>query len=146
MALSVKQEKFCLEYAKSGNQRQAYINAGYKCKNDNSADASASALLRNPKVKARLAELYKEIENAAIADVIEMQKTLTTIIRQQMEEEVIVVESVGDFMSEARKMNKKPAIKDVISAINTLGKMQGLFVDKVEAEMDMDFNITVKRV
>jgi phage terminase small subunit len=143
LALSVKQEKFCLEYAKSGNQRQAYLKAGYKCKNEASADASASQLLRNPKVKERLAELAEEIKNASIADVTEMQQALTNIIRQQMDEEVIVVESVGDFMSEARTMNKKPAIKDVISAINTLGKMQGLFVDKVQQEVDMDLNITV---
>lgn len=143
MALSVKQEKFCLEYAKSGNQRQAYLKAGYKCKNEASADASASQLLRNSKVKERLAELAEEIKNASIADVTEMQQALTNIIRQQMDEEVIVVESVGDFMSEARTMNKKPAIKDVISAINTLGKMQGLFVDKVQQEVDMDLNITV---
>lgn len=143
MALSVKQEKFCLEYAKSGNQRQAYLKAGYKCKNEASADASASQLLRNPKVKERLAELAEEIKNASIADVTEMQQALTNIIRQQMDEEVIVVESVGDFISEARTMNKKPAIKDVISAINTLGKMQGLFVDKVQQEVDMDLNITV---
>lgn len=141
--LPAKQEKFCLEYAKSGNQRQAYIKAGYKCKNENSMDASASQLLRKPKVKARLAEIYEEIKNASIADVVEMQKTLTSIIRQQLEEEVIVVESVGDFMSEARKMDKKPSIKDVISAINTLGKMQGLFVDKLEADVDMELNITV---
>lgn len=146
MALSVKQEKFCLEYAKSGNQRQAYYAAGYKCKSDEAADSNASRLLRNAKVKARLAELAEEIKNASIADVIEMQQTLTSIIRQELEEEVIVVESIGDFLSEARKMEKKPAIKDVINAINTLGKMQGLFVDKVQQEVDMDLNITVKRV
>lgn len=131
MALSVKQEKFCLEYAKSGNQRQAYIKAGYKCKNDASADASASQLLRNPKVKERLAELAEEIKNASIADITEMQQKLTEIIRQTLDEEVIVVESSGDFMTKARKMTKKPAIKEVISAINTLGKMQGAFVDNV---------------
>lgn len=131
MALSVKQEKFCLEYAKSGNQRQAYLSAGYKCKNEASADASASQLLRNPKVKARLAELAEEAKNASIADITEMQQTLTKIIRQQLTEEVIVVESVGDFMSEARKMDKEPSIKDIINAINTLGKMQGAFVDNV---------------
>lgn len=131
MALSVKQEKFCLEYAKSGNQRQAYLKAGYKCKNDASADASASQLLRNPKVKARLAELAEEIKAASIADITEMQQTLTRIIRQELTEEVIVVESVGDFMSEARKMDKEPSIKDIINAINTLGKMQGAFADNV---------------
>lgn len=32
MALSVRQEKFCLEYARLGNAGQAYINAGYSAK------------------------------------------------------------------------------------------------------------------
>ena len=73
----------------------------------------------------------KEIKNASIADITEMQQTLTKIIRQQMTEEVIVVESIGDFMSEARKMDKNPSIKDIINAINTLGKMQGAFTENV---------------
>ena len=94
MALTIKQEKFCIEYAKSGNARQAYKAAGYQCKNDASVDASASQLLRNPKVKERLAELAEEIKNNSIADIQEMQEVLTTIIRQQMEEEVIVCDPV----------------------------------------------------
>ena len=135
MALSVKQEKFCLEYAKSGNQRQAYLLAGYNCKSDEAADANASRLLRNDKVKARLAELAEEAKNASIADITEMQQTLTSIIRKKMTEEVIVVESVGDFMSEARKMDKEPSIKDIINAITTLGKMQGLFSEKLKIDV-----------
>lgn len=137
VVLPVKQERFCLEYAKSGSQRQAYLKAGYKCSSDETADSNASRLLRNDKVKARLAELAEEVKNASIADITEMQQTLTAIIRQEREEEVIVVESVGDFMSEARKINKKPAIKDVINAINSLGKMQGAFIDKVEVDADI---------
>lgn len=137
LALSVKQEKFCLEYAKSGNQRQAYLLAGYNVKSDETADANASRLLRNAKVKARLAELAEEIKNASIADVVEMQQTLTAIIRKQMTEEVIVVESVGDYMTEARKMDKEPSIKDIINAINTLGKIQGAFTNKVEIDADL---------
>ena len=105
--------------------------AGYNVKSDETADANASRLLRNAKVQARLAELYEEAKNASIADIVEMQQTLTKIIRQQMTEEVIVVESVGDYMSEARKMDKNPSIKDIINAINTLGKMQGAFADNV---------------
>ena len=143
MALSVKQERFCLEYAKTGNQRQAYLLAGYNVKSDEAADANASRLLRNDNVKARLAELYEEAKNASIADIVEMQQTLTKIIRKQMTEEVIVVESVGDYMSEARKMDKEPSIKDIINAITTLGKMQGAFVEKVQQEVDMDLNIVV---
>lgn len=143
LALSVKQERFCLEYAKTGNQRQAYLLAGYNVKSDEAADANASRLLRNDNVKARLAELYEEAKNASIADIVEMQQTLTKIIRKQLTEEVIVVESVGDYMSEARKMDKEPSIKDIINAINTLGKIQGAFIDKVQQEVDMDLNIVV---
>ncbi len=135
LALSVKQEKFCLEYAKSGNQRQAYLLAGYNVKSDETADANASRLLRNANVKARLAELAEEAKNASIADIVEMQQTLTAIIRKQMTEEVIVVESVGDYMTEARKMDKEPSIKDIINAITTLGKMQGLFSEKFKIDV-----------
>lgn len=131
MALSVKQEKFCIEYAKSGNARQAYKDAGYACKNDDVTDAAASRLLSNVKVKERLAELAEEAKNASIADVTEMQQKLTSIIRQEAEEEVIVVVSKGDFMQEALTLTKKPAIKDVISAIEKLGKMQGAFSNDV---------------
>ena len=131
MALSVKQEKFCIEYAKSGNARQAYKDAGYSVKNDRTADANACRLLTNANVKERLAELAEEAKDASIADITEMQQKLTSIIRQEAEEEVIVVVSTGDFMTEAKKMTKKPAIKDVISAIEKLGKMQGAFTDNV---------------
>ena len=131
MALSVKQEKFCLEYAKSGNPRQAYLLAGYKCKTDEATDAAASRLLRNVNVQERLAELAEEAKDASIADIKEMQQALTSIIRKQMTEEVIVVESVGDYVTQARKMDKEPSINDIIKAINTLGKMQGAFTDNV---------------
>lgn len=132
--LTPKQEKFCLEYAKCGNARQAYIKAGYKHKKDSTTDVNACRLLKNDKVKARLAELAEEAKNSSIADIQEMQERLTEIIRQSIEEEVIVVEGTGDGCSEARKMDKKPAIKDVISAINTLGKIQGVFKEKIEVE------------
>ena len=134
MALSVKQEKFCLEYARLGNARQAYINAGYECKNDNATDACASRLLSDAKVQERLAELAEETKNNAIADIQEMQEVLTSIIRQQIDEEVIVNEVLKGTTT-TKKLMKKPAIKDVISAIEKLGKMQGAFSEKVELEI-----------
>lgn len=126
MALNQKQEKFCLAYAKSGNARQSYLEAGYKCKPE-VADASASQLLKNPKVKERLAELYDKVANEKVADIREMQEVLTSIIRKQMDEEVIVVEGDGDGCSSARRMRKEATLKDIVNAINTLAKMQGGF-------------------
>lgn len=128
------QEKFCLEYAKLGNARQAYINAGYKYNKDkpNITDVNACRLLKNDKVKARLAELAEKAEEDSIADIKEMQQILTSIIRQEATEEVIVLNSIkGTF----DKTNKKPALKEVISAVEKLGKMQGAFKDKVELEI-----------
>ena len=134
MALSVKQEKFCLEYAKLGNARQAYINAGYESKSEEAIDANASRLISNDKVQERLKELAQETKNSAIADIQEMQEVLTNIIRQQLDEEVIVNEMLKGVTT-TKKLTKKPAIKDVISAIEKLGKMQGAFSDKVELEI-----------
>lgn len=127
MALSVKQEKFCIEFAKSGNAQQAYKKAGYQCKNDKVVNAAASRLLAQVNIKNRLAELTEEIKNNSIADIQEMQETLTNIIRQQMDEEVLLCDPVSGIQRE----KKKPAIREVINAINTLGKMQGAFVDNV---------------
>lgn len=128
--LTPKQEKFCLEYAKCGNARQAYINAGYKHKKDNVTDAAASRLLSNVKVKNRLAELADEVKNNSIADIQEMQEVLTSIIRQELTEDVILMDPLGVVS----KNKKTAAIKDIISAIEKLGKMQGAFKEKVEIE------------
>lgn len=138
LALNQKQEKFCLAYAKSGNARQSYLDAGYRCKPE-TADASASQLLKNPKVKARLAELAEKAANESIADIREMQEILTSIIRKEMDEEVIVVEGDGDGCSSARRIRKEPSLKDLINAINTLGKMQGAFT----ASLNITGNIPV---
>ena len=137
MLLTPRQEKFCIEYSKCGNARQAYIAAGYSHKKDETTDAAASRLLSTVKVKNRLAELAEEAKNDAIADIQEMQEVLTKIIRQNMTEEVLTADGY--------KMKKTPAVKDIINAINSLGRMQGAFVDRIEAEVDMDLNITVTR-
>lgn len=132
--LTPKQEKFCIEYAKCGNARKAYINAGYKHKKDSTTDVNACRLLKNDKVKARLAELAEEIKDNSIADIQEMQRKLTSIMRQEATEEIVVVTGICEGCSEATKVEKKPSIKDVISAIEKLGKMQGAFKEKVEIE------------
>ncbi len=55
--LTDQQERFCLEYAANGgNATQAYISAGYAV---TGADASASKLLGNPRVRSRIGELQQ---------------------------------------------------------------------------------------
>lgn len=131
--MTPRQEKFCLEYAASGNAYHSALKAGYS---ENYAKGNVNKLLENVSVKKRLQELKEKAESEKIADIKEMQEKLTSIIRQEMEEEVIVVEGIGEGCSEARTMKKTPSFKEVISAINTLGKMQGAFTENVNLNVE----------
>ena len=85
----------------------------------------------------------KEKEKNLIADQDEVLQYLTSVLRGESESEEIVIESIGDFMSEARTMKKAPSEKDRLKAAELLGKRYSLFTDKVQQEIDMDLNITV---
>lgn len=114
-----------MHYAKTGNATESYKQAGYTAKNDNSAGTLASRLLQNVKIKTRLAEIIEELNSAKIANVREVQERLTAILRQEAEEEQIVVEGDGDGLSTAKKINRKAQIKDAIRAGELLARMQG---------------------
>jgi phage terminase small subunit len=121
--MTERQERFCQEYSKLGNATQSAINAGYS---ERSAKQVGQRLLTNDDIKQRIRELQGEIKNQNIADAREMQSILTSIIRSESEEEVIVVEGIGDGCSEGVKHKKKPSQSDRIKAINLLAKMQGV--------------------
>lgn len=133
--LTVKQEAFCLHYAKTGNATESYKIAGYKITSDEVTATNASRLLKNDKVQARLQELAAEVHSSAIADITEIQETLTAILRNQTKEQVVVVENTGDFTSNARMVDKDTSIKDRIKAGETLAKMQGGFDNSFKIEM-----------
>ena len=121
--MTERQERFCQEYSKLGNATQSAINSGYS---ERSAKQVGQRLLTNDDVKQRIRELQGEIKNQNIIDARKMQEVLTSIILQESEEEVIVVEGIGDGCSEGVKHKKKPSQSDRIKAINLLAKMQGV--------------------
>lgn len=120
--LSILQEKFCLEYAASGNATDAYKKAGYKTNSEKASNANAARLLRLPKIQQRLQELAAELATPKIANIQEIQEFLTSVMRREQEEEEIV--SAGDY---ADKMERKTPITVAIKAAETLAKMQGAF-------------------
>lgn len=135
MLANPKWEAFCLHYAKTGNASEAYKKAGYKTKNERSIYSNCNRLLKNDDIKARLAELAAETASAEIANIAEIQRRLTSILRGEVQEEQIVVEGCGDGVSEAKVMQRQPQLKDVIKAGETLARMQGGFDTKVQVEM-----------
>lgn len=141
MKLTVKQKRFCDEYIKTGNATEAAINAGYS---RNYANAQSYKLLENVGIKNYIDERLKELEDTAIADAEEVLKYLTRIMRNEETEQVVVTENVGDYISEARVINKELSAKDKIKAAELLGKRYRLFVDKVEKDTNLNVNSTAK--
>lgn len=140
MTLTTKQQRFCDEYLIDLNATQAAIRAGYSKK---TARVIGQENLLKPALKAYIQQRMDEKEKELIADQNEVLKYLTSVIRGQSRSSVVVVENVGDYMSEAREMEKAPDERERLKAAELLGKAHGIFTDKVQQEVDMDLNITV---
>jgi len=68
--LTLRQERFAVQYARHGNATRAVHEAGYNCNSDNTAAALASKdLLNNPKIVDRITQLLRE--RAAVEEVTE---------------------------------------------------------------------------
>ena len=134
---NVRHEAFCLHYAKTGNATESYKKAGYTTEKESVIYSNANRLLKNAKVQARLRELSDELKSEKIAGIVEIQERLTAILRSEELEQVVVVEGLGEGVSRARIIEKKPDQKNVIKASETLAKMQGGFDSKVTLEMTM---------
>ena len=120
--MTAKQKRFCEEFVKTGNATQSAINAGYS---EKTANEQGARLLTKVSIKSYIRSLQDEIKNENILDATKMQEVLTSIILQESEEEVIVVEGCGDGMSEAVTKTKTASNADRIKAIQLLARMQG---------------------
>ena len=135
MSLTPKQRIFCNEYLIDMNATRAYKKAYPNVKKDETAKAAASRLLTNVNVKSYLEEQLKKIEDESIADATEVMKYLTKVMRNEVTEQVVVVEGCGDGCSEARVVNKDISAKDRNKAAELLGKRYALFTEKIEADV-----------
>ena len=112
---NIEQKRFCRIYhsMKHPNQAQAYELAGFKSRGK-AAEAHASRLVRNGRVKAYLEKLGKSAEARA-------EKTADEIIRE--------LEGIG-----FEKLKKRGLVKasDKIKALEALGKRYSLFPNNVQ--------------
>lgn len=138
--LTAKQKRFCDEYLIDLNATQAAIRAGYSKRSARQiADKNMSKDDIQEYINARMAEKEKDL----IADQDEVLKYLTSVLRGESKSTEIVVEGLGDGMSEARTIQKEPSEKDRLKAAELLGKRYGIYTDKVEADVDMELNINI---
>lgn len=136
-------QRFCDEYLIDLNATQAAIRAGYS---EKSARAIAAENLTKPDIQEYIAQRMAEKDAELIADQNEVLKYLTKVLRGQTQSEIVVVEGTGEGCSEARTMQKAPDEKERLKAAELLGKRYGLYTEKVEADVETELTITIKRV
>lgn len=138
--LTLKQKKFADEYIISGNAYKSAIEAGYS---KSYAKGNVVKLLENVSVKTYIDKRLKELDDKAIAKQEEVLQYLTAVMRGQSKSAVVVIEGLGEGLSEARLINKTPDEKDRIKAAELLGKRYGAFTEKVDISGDMSLSIEV---
>lgn len=109
-----KQRKFADNYIKSGNATEAYVNAGYKVRSNETARANASRLLTNANVKAYIEKRLKQIESAKLATAKETLEYLTSVMRGEQTETVVTAKGLYK--------NVEVSAKDRITAAKELLK------------------------
>ena len=132
---NAKWERFCLEYAKTANASEAYRIVYNSKSSAQVLSQSASRLLKNEKIQARLAELHEEMASEKIANAAEVQERLTRILRLEQMEDVVVVEGIEKGVSEARIIEKDVSIRDRNKAAELLAKRYGILSESLDVNI-----------
>lgn len=141
--MTAKMQRFCDEYLIDLNATQAAIRAGYS---EKTAYSIGQENLKKPEIKKYIEQRMAEKDASLIADQDEVLKYLTKVLRGQTQSEIVVVEGTGEGCSEARTMQKAPDEKERLRAAELLGKRYGLYTEKVEADVETELTVTIKRV
>ena len=144
MKLTEKQKAFCDYYIESLNATESYKKAYPNCKKDATARTNSSKLLTNTNIKKYIDAQLQQMQSNRIADATEILEYLTKGMRQELEEEVVVMVNKGDFISEPKIVKKKISIKDSNKCAELLGKRYSLYEGEKESE-DKNLTITINK-
>ena len=114
MKLTEKQKRFADEYIKSGNATQAAIKAGYSKR---TARTIAQQNLTKLDIKSYIDERMRTIENNRIMTAKEAVEFLTSVVRGDVKETVVIGTPMG-----AEEIEKEPDVKTRISAAKEILK------------------------
>ena len=131
--LTAKQEQFVKNIIDGMSQADAYRSAYDTTRmKDKTVWERASALMKNNKVATRLKELRDQLAKPTIMSAQERLEFLTKVINGERGE--IVTEMVD---GEPKEIEVPASMKNRLSAIDIMNKMQGEYVTKVEGELKM---------
>lgn len=131
--LTEKQKRFVDFYIQTGNASEAARLAGYSKKISSSI---GSENLRKPEIKNAIDARLKEFESSRKADTKEILEYMTSVMRGELEEEVVSAVGTGDGHFEPKIIIKRVGIKERNKAAEMLAKIHGMFNEKAEVKVD----------
>ena len=123
--MTLKQQRFADEYIITGNATQSAVKAGYSQKY---ANTNASKLLQNTTIKNYIDERLAKLESEKIATQEEVLQYLTSVMRGEKTEPLLVLDGEGT----QKVIQAVPNVQSRTRAAELLGKRYGLFVDRQE--------------
>ena len=102
--LTPKQKAFCDEYLKDLNGTRAYKEIYKSAKKDITARTNASKLLTNTNVKAYIAERMKEIQTEKTADLEEVIRFFSSVMRGEVKDQFDLDATISDRLSAGREL------------------------------------------
>lgn len=157
MAMTAKQKRFCDEYLIDLNATQAAIRAGYSKR---TARQIGKENLTKLDIKEYIEKRMEEKEKALIADQNEVLEYLSSVMRREKKESVVITlqnktekwvkdEDTGKLKKQTIT-EENPAVveiparlSDANKAAELLGRAYGLYTEKIEQQVDMDLNINI---
>ena len=131
--LTANQERFVQCIIEGKSQAEAYREAYPKQRSsDKTIYENASRLMNNSKIIARLTELRAELAKPSIMTAQERLEFLTGVINGTKGEKITEI-----IDGEAKEFEVPASMKNRLSAIDIMNKMQGEYVTKVEGELKM---------
>ncbi|MFR5644230.1 MAG: terminase small subunit, partial [Clostridium paraputrificum] len=120
-----KQKAFCDYFIETGNATEAARRAGYKGKNLNRI---ASENLSKLDIKQYIDERNKMLESKRIASITEVKEYWTKVMRGE----------------EKDQFGLDASLQDRTKAAELLGKTYGMFINKIDADVNATVNSTAK--
>ena len=135
--LTPKQERFIQNVVSGMTQRQAYKEA-YNAENmkDETIDTEASLLFNDQKVAKRYKELMEKLQDEAIMSAKERMIWLSDVVKGKIKH--------TSYDSNGEAYENEAYISDKLKAVDTLNKMSGEYITKVEADVNTDVNINIE--
>ena len=104
MELTPKQKAFADYYLECGNATEAAKRAGYK---EKAAYAMGAENLKKPQILTYIAERQKQIEDKRIADISEVLRFFTSVMRGEIKDQFDFEASLSDRLTAGKELMKR---------------------------------------